>query len=359
MGNTWKIRSIFQACLWWLGIATANFIFSTPGLAIPLSPGDRLAVHIPGENYFARVYRVNLNGDIEVPLVGNVRAMGQEPFELETNLANLLIDQGYFSPGQLTLTIQIIRFAPINVSVKGELFQPGSVVLNRVNADARLPSATSADTLHVTGEPPASRFLTDALSAAGGVLPTAKVKEIRLIRQGQEQIIDLSGIFSGQKVKNPPLISGDQIIVPAAPFQADLVRPSAITPPGMKVFVSNLTVPALNNASSSVDNREEGITFPYGARFSQAVIANNCAGGTQVTNANRHAILVRTNRLTGETTYLDRPVEDLLRKSTEEDHNPLLMPRDGVACYDSRVTNIRDVFRTIGDVLTPVLRLIN
>jgi len=359
MVNTWKIKSIFHTCLWWLGITAANFMVAAPGLALPLSPGDRLAVYIPGETYFARVYQINLNGDIEVPLLGNVRAIGQEPFELETNLAKLLIDDGYFSPGQLNLTIQIIRFGPVNVAVQGEIFQPGNVVVNRTRAEVRLPLTTSAENLQVTGEPPATRSLTDALSAAGGVLPTANVKEIRLIRQGQEKIIDLSGLFTGKAVENPPLISGDQIIVPGAPFQAELVRPSPITRPGMKVFVSNLTVPALSNASSSVDNREEGITFPYGARFSHAVIANNCAGGTQTTNANRHAILVRTNRLTGETTYLDRPVEDLLRESTKEQHNPLLMPRDGVVCYDSRVTNIRDVFRTIGDVLSPVLRLID
>ena len=342
-----------------MGITAANFMVAAPGLALPLSAGDRLAVYIPGETYFARVYQINLNGDIEVPLVGNVKAIGQEPFELETNLANLLTDKGYFSPGQLNLTIQVIRFGPVTVGVQGELFRPGNVVVNTTRAEVRLPLTTSAETLQITGEPPATRSLTDALSAAGGVLPTANVKEIRLIREGQERIIDLSGLFTGKAVKNPPLISGDQIIVPAAPFQAELVQPSPITPPGMKVFVSNLTVPALNNAGSSVDNREEGITFPYGSRFSHAVIANNCAGGTQVTNANRHALLVRTNRLTGETTYLDRPVEDVLRKSTKEQQNPLLMPRDGVACYDSRVTNIRDVFRTLGDIFSPVLRLIN
>ena len=79
----------------------------------------------------------------------------------------------------------------------------------------------------------------------------------------------------------------------------------------------------------------------------------NCAGGTDITNAKRRAILVRTNRLTGETTYLERGVEELIRDSHNNDDNPFLMPRDGVACYDSLVTNTHDIFKIIGDIINP------
>ncbi|MGL6343765.1 MAG: polysaccharide biosynthesis/export family protein, partial [Waterburya sp.] len=82
-------------------------------------------------------------------------------------------------------------------------------------------------------------------------------------------------------------------------------------------------------------------------------ISVNCAGGTEVTNAHRHAVLVRVNRLTGETTHVDRSVEDLLRDSHNDKDNPFLMPKDGVACYDSTVTNIRDIFKTLSDILNP------
>ena len=323
--------------------------------ALPLSPGDRLEVSIPNEKYFARTYQVNQNGDIEVPFLGALSVVGLEPIEVENKLSQLLISHNYFPADNLQLSVQILEWAPIQVSVKGELFQPGRVLINE--GEEIQPNAISPESLQITGDYPTRRYLTTAIRAAGGVLPTANVKQVHLIRQEQEIIVDLSGIFTGEPVKDIPLIAGDQIIVPATDFQAQLVRPSQITPPGMKVFVSNLTVPATSNASASITNREEGIVFPYGSRFSQAVIATNCAGGTQATNAHRHAVLVRANRLTGAITYLERPVEDLLRDSHNETENPLLMPKDGVACYDSRITNTRDIFKTISEIFTPLLLL--
>ena len=331
-------------------------IFNAPAsIALPLSPGDRLEVFIPNEQYFSRAYQVNQNGELEMPFLGAVSVMGLEPVEVEKKLSWLLRDKGYFPGDYLQLSVQILEWAEIQVSVAGELFQPGRVLINE--GEEIQPTAISPETLQITGDYPTRRYLTTAISAAGGVLPTANLKDIRLIQQGKEKIIDLSGIFTGEPVEDVPLMAGDRIIVPATNFQAELVRPSQITPPGMKVFVSNLTIPASNNASSSIGNREEGIEFPYGSRFSQAVIATNCAGGTQATNAHRHAVLVRVNRLTGETAFLDRPVEDLLRNSHNEAENPLLMPRDGVACYDSRVTNTRDIFKTISDIFNPLFLL--
>ena len=335
-----------------LGIVMMAMLNASPSSALPLSPGDRLEVSIPEEAYFSRVYEVNEEGNLEVPYLGTMSVAGLEPASVEDKLAYALVNKGFFPPNTLQMTIQVIEWSPITVNVAGEVFQPGTIQIN-------LPfypeeSAVSPDANQVTGEFPYRRYLADAIEAAGGVLPTAKVKEIRLIRDGKEQIFDLSGALTGEPINNVPLIAGDRIIVPAAErFQAELVRPSAITRAGIKVFVSNLTVPASSNSSSGIGNKEEGQTFPYGARFSQAVIATNCVGGTKSINANRKAILVRADRLTGETTYLERGVEDLIRNSHDNDDNPLLMPRDGVACYDSRVTNVRDIFETIGDIINP------
>jgi polysaccharide biosynthesis/export protein len=339
-----------------LGIVIVTVLNTSSSFALPLSPGDRLEVSIPKETYFSRVYEVNEEGNLEIPYLGAMSVAGLEPAYIEQKLAHALVNKGFFPPHTLQMTIQVIEWSPITVNVAGELFQPGAIQVN-------LPfypeeSETSEDAKQITGEFPYRRYLTDALEAAGGVLPTANVKEIRLIRDHKEQIIDLAGALTGEPFKNIPLIAGDRIIVPAAErFQAELVRPSAITRPGIKVFVSNLTIPATSNATSSINNIEEGITFPYGARFSQAVIATNCVGGTKSTNAKRKAVLVRVDRLTGETTYLERGVEELIRDSHNNDDNPLLMPRDGVACYDSTVTNTRDIFQMLGDIISPLKSL--
>ena len=341
----------FSPCLSTLGSILISLITASATLALPLSPGDRISVSIPNERYFARTYKVNQNGEIEVPLLGGVTVAGLEPIEVKAKLSSLLVNQGYFLQDKLQLTVEISDWSAIQVSITGELFQPGRVLINQTKESDSI--TISPETLQITGNYPVKRYLTNAIAAAGGVLATANVREIRLIRQGKEQIIDLSGIFTGEPITDIPLIAGDHIIVPGTYFQAELVRPSQITPPGMKILVSNLTTPAQSNASSSIDNRREGIVLPYGSRFSQAVIATNCVGGTH-TNSHRHAVLVRTNRLIGETTYLDRPVEDLIRDSHNEVENPLLMPSDGIACYDSRMTNTRDILKTIGEIFLPL-----
>ena len=329
-----------------------GILSTSESVALPLSRGDRLEVSIPDEPYFSRVYEVNEAGNIEIPYLGSISVAGLEPSLVEQKLTDALVANDFFPPDTLQLTIQVLEWSPIRVNVAGELFQPGVVLINPPLS--REESSVALNTNQITGEFPYRRTLIDAIEGAGGVLPTANVKEIRLIRQGKEQIFDLSGVFTGEPFENVSLIEGDRIIVPAAAsFQAELVRPSKITLSGIKVFVSNLTVPANNNSSAGVGNLKEGIEFPYGARFSHAVISMNCAGGTDITNARRRAILVRTNRLTGETTYLEKGVEELLRDSHNNDDNPFLMPRDGVACYDSLVTKTHDIFKILGDIISP------
>ena len=348
MVNRRKTERKYRSFLGILGATVISLITASSSLALPLSPGDRISVSIPNEKYFARIYEVNQNGEIEVPLLGGVAVAGLEPIEVETKLSSLRIHEGYFLKDKLQLTVEIADWSEIQVFITGELFLPGRVLINETKESGSL--AISPETLQITGRYPFRRYLTNAIRSAGGVLPTANIKEIRLIRQEKEYMIDLSGIFTGEPVTDIPLIAGDRIIVPATNFQAELARPSQITRPAVNVFASNLSIPADSNATSSIKNN---ITLTYGSRFSQGVIAANCVGGTHATNAHRHALLLRTNQLTGETTYLDRPIEDLMRDSYNERQNPLLMPRDGIACYDSRITNTRDIIKTFAEFFIP------
>jgi polysaccharide export outer membrane protein len=334
-------------------ILLLNLLFSgvsaLPGMALPLSPGDRIEVSIPNDTYFARVYEVNQDGNLEIPYLGLLPVIGLEPLEVQEKLSEALIEKKFFPPNRLQLSIQVLIWAPVQVSVAGEVFQPGRILINDPN-DPPAITSISTDSRQVTGSYPVWRYLTVAVRAAGGVLPTADLTQVKLVRNNQEQIVDLSGIFAGSPITDIPLIAGDQVVVPPSDrFQPELMRPSQITPPVVKVFVSNLTTPA-----SPVDNQQEGIAFPYGARFSQAVISANCAGGIVATNADRKAILIRVDTLSGKTTVVERKVEDLLRNSTSNEDNPPLLPRDGVACYDSDMTNTRDIFRSIAEFLNPL-----
>jgi polysaccharide export outer membrane protein len=351
--NNLNNKGAFRGIKTSLEIILFNLLFSgvsaLPGIALPLSPGDRIEVSIPNDTYFARVYEVNQDGNLEIPYLGLLPVVGLEPLEVQTKLSETLIEKKFFPPNRLQLSVQVLIWAPVQVSVAGAVFQPGRILINDPY-DPPAITSISTDSRQVTGSYPVRRYLTVAIKAAGGVLPTADLTQVKLVRNNQEQIVDLSGIFAGSPITDIPLIAGDQVVVPPSDrFQPELMRPSQITPPGVKVFVSNLTTPAI-----PVDNQQEGIAFPYGARFSQAVISANCAGGIVATNADRKAILIRVDTLSGKTTVVERKVEDLLRNSTSNEDNPPLLPRDGVACYDSDMTNTRDIFRSIAEFLNPL-----
>jgi hypothetical protein len=135
-------------------------------------------------------------------------------------------------------------------------------------------------------------------------------------------------------------------------FQAKLARPTPITPPGVRVYMSNLTQPALNNASSGIGRDQSNL--PYGTRLLQALFSANCVGGAKVTNAHRGAVLVSVNPETGESEVIERDIEALIRRPDRDLYNPVILPNDAIACYDSAVTNAREVLRSLGDLATSV-----
>lgn len=346
--DLWIVGLIWVIPLAALLVATVLSAGSSWGL--PLSPGDRIQLTITEGGEFSGGYALNSEGALEVPFLGSVMVANLEPEEAAKTIERALIKKQLFLAKSVQVVLQVTAWAPVQVTVQGAVFEPGRV---QVNTPRELTPARKDERL-IVGEADNNRYLSAALRAAGGVSPVADVQHIHLLRAGSELIIDFSGMFNGQPVEDVPLIGGDMIVVPTIRrFQVELIRPSQITPPGIKVFLSNLTTPATSNANSALGNSSGGITFPYGARFSQAVVAANCAGGTQSTNGNRYAVFVRTNALTGVTTTIDRPIEAILRSSDNE-NNPPLQANDAVACYDSDVTNLRDVFRTIGDILNPL-----
>lgn len=74
----------------WAILATVSGLLSgllvLPATALPLSPGDRIEVSIPNETYFARVYEVNQDGNLEVPYLGLVSVLGLEPQAVQKKL---------------------------------------------------------------------------------------------------------------------------------------------------------------------------------------------------------------------------------------------------------------------------------
>ena len=321
--------------------------FNWPANKPALSPGDRIVVRIENGEEFSGNYEVDVDGSINLPYLPAIQVAGASLFQARHLITQALINAGFFRSDLLAVSVLVQQWSAIQVNVTGAVFSPGMVSVN-----VRRPEDRALKADQVSGDFPSERFVSAALRAAGGVRPDADLQRILLVRQGRSMQIDLSGIPAGLASDRHALVSGDQLIVPSTGrFNEGLVRPSAVTPPGIRVFLSNLTVPATDNSKSAINNFSSGL--PYGTRLLSGLISANCVGGTAATNSRRYGVLVTRNPLTGETEVIERSIEKMLEMPERETLNPHLMPNDGIACYDSGVTNLRDIGRTISDIISP------
>jgi hypothetical protein len=195
------------------------------------------------------------------------------------------------------------------------------------------------------GDSPAGRFLDSGLMLGGGVRPDADLSEIILSRSGKQYTIDLSGILDGAPVPDISLMHGDHIEVPStACRQAALMRPSQVTPSVVRIFFSNLSI------APSVSSDQHTAELPYGSKLLDGAVLANCVGGTFLTNASRRLAYISND---GQASQIrEIRVRDMLADPSDLAVNPHMMPNDALACFDSEVTNIRDVTRTITELLT-------
>jgi protein involved in polysaccharide export with SLBB domain/anti-anti-sigma regulatory factor len=311
-------------------------------------PGDEIRVDITEGEDFSGTYTINLDGKLELPYAGSVSARGKTNTELAGAIRQKLISAGMFKEGQAKVSVLPLKWAPAQINISGAVFQPGRAVINEINRDRIDPE--SADSV---GDAPTGRYLDAGIRGGAGVRPDADLANIALNRGGKTYKIDMSGVITGAAVPDVPLMTGDRIHVPSTGcFQSALMRPSQVTPPGIRIFMSNLTVPSTSNSNSAVERYATNV--PYGTRLLQGAVSSNCVGGTKTTNASRTVVLVSVNPLNGKTEVIERSVEDLVREANRDEVNPYLMPNDAIACYDSGVTNARDAARALAEFLAPI-----
>lgn len=308
-----------------------------------LSRNDLLDVRIADDDTFNGSYVVSRDGMLKLPFLPPIRAQGRSTDQVEADIANaLLADDFYQDPPRIS--VRAADFASVSIGVSGAVFEPHAVEIGGVRGD-------TVDSLRqvASGASTEGRNLSAALRAAGGVRPDADISAVEVRRSGKTYRLDMRGVFEGKNTVDIMLLTGDEVRVPSRQcFQDDLMRPSPISPPGISLFLSNLTQPAQNNAASAVGQTVRQV--PYGSRYMQAVIDANCVGGSRSTSADRSAVLFSRNPLTGVSVVIEREIEDLLRRADRDDYDPYLLPGDAMACYDSTVTNIAEIGRVLGVV---------
>jgi protein involved in polysaccharide export with SLBB domain len=303
-----------------------------------LTRNDLLDVRVGDDPTFSGSYVVSRDGTLKLPFLDPIQAQGRSTSEVEADIMRGLHSKDFYADTP-QLSVRVTDFASVNVAVSGAVFEPHAVEIGGVMGD-RLDVVRQT----ALGASTEGRNLSAALRAVGGVRPDADISAVEVRRGGALYRLDMRGVFEGQNAVDIMLLSGDEIRVPSRQcFQEDLMRPSPISPPGVSLFLSNLTQPATNNASSAIGQTVREV--PYGTRYLQAVIDANCVGGPRSTSADRSSVLFTRNPITGVSAVIERDIEDLLRRADRDDYDPYLLPGDALACYDSTVTNIAEIGR--------------
>ena len=155
---------------------------------------DVLAINVWKETDLSRSVPVRSDGNISLPLVGEIRAAGQTPLQLEHEISDRL--KNYITTPEVTVIVQEIKSQKFNIL--GMVSKPGSY------------SLTVASTIM------------DAIASAGGFRDFAKQTKIYVLRQtadgGQARIeFNYKDYIKGKnldKNKNFKLEPRDTIVVP-------------------------------------------------------------------------------------------------------------------------------------------------
>jgi polysaccharide export outer membrane protein len=308
-----------------------------------LSRNDLLDVRIAEDDIFNGSYVVSRDGMLKLPFLHPIRAQGRSTDQVEADILNaLLVDKFYQDPPRIS--VRVTDFGSISVGVSGAVFEPHGVEIGGVRGDV-----VDSRRQMASGASNEGRNLSAALRAAGGVRPDADISAVEVRRGGNTYRLDMRGVFEGRNTFDIMLLTGDEVSVPSRLcFQDDLMRPTPISPPGVSLFLSNLTQPAQGNARCGVVQTVRQVA--YGSRYMQALIDANCVGGSRVTSARRSAILFSRNPMTGVSVVIERDIEGLMRRADRDDYDPYLLPGDAIACYDSTITNIAEIGRVLGAV---------
>jgi len=282
-----------------------------------LTRNDLVDIRVGDDETFNGDYVISRDGTLKLPFLRPIPAQGRTTAQIEDEIASQLLSDEFYAE-RPRISVRIADFASVTVGVSGAVFEPHSVEIGGVTGDQ-----------------------------VDGRRPDADISAVTVRRGATVYSLDMRGVFQGQNVVDIMLLTGDEIDVPSRQcFQEDLMRPSPISPPGVSMFLSNLTQPASDNASSAIGQTVREV--PYGTRYMQAVIDSNCVGGARGTSADRSSVLFSRNPVTGVSVVIERDIEDLLRRADRDDFDPYLLPGDALACYDSTVTNVTEIGRVIG-----------
>jgi polysaccharide export outer membrane protein len=99
--------------------------FSTGAMAAenPLADGDLVRISVYGNPDLTTEVKVSAAGDINFPLIGEVRVAGLNPPQAEQLIAKRLVDDGFLRQAQINLIV--LKSSGQQVSILGQVAKPG------------------------------------------------------------------------------------------------------------------------------------------------------------------------------------------------------------------------------------------
>ena len=144
---------------------------------------DKLSIRVFQEDELSTLSRVDANGTINLPLVGQIRVYGQTLPEAQKTIEAAYHDGRYLRNPQVTVSVE--DYAPREVSIQGQVRSPGRYPL----------PIESTITLY------------DLVTKAGGFTDSAKgtaVRVTRIMPDGSARVftVDVDSLLKGKEKKN-------------------------------------------------------------------------------------------------------------------------------------------------------------
>ena len=227
--SLWRISCTVAVILGHLSTAQAQWPPSQPlpvppatvnppmqdNLGYTLGPGDLVQLdifNVPEYSGNNGRHQVGIDGSVNFPLIGNLLVKG---LTLEQVTAIIQQRYGEYLHRPL-LTLQLIAARPLQVAVTGEVQRPGSYMLSATSS-MNNSGMTTPEVQGVGGRLPT---LTRVLQMAGGITPSADVRQVKIRRSlgnGGEKILNLDLwelLQTGDLRQDIALRDGDTIYIP-------------------------------------------------------------------------------------------------------------------------------------------------
>jgi polysaccharide biosynthesis/export protein len=260
------------------GLAICSLlVFTTPILAAPTTPsrlstgiaiqgyhlrsGDQIHVEVADFPDITRDQTVLSDGTINVLYIGAVKAAGKTPEQLSDELVSRF--SGIVR--HPVISVSVLTTRPLRVNVIGEVLRPGPQTFK--------PQNQINNTQGSQGNP-IPETVSGAISLAGGVTPLADLRQITVVRQGNDgpvetQINLWNALQSGDFSRDLSLSDGDTIKITkladgdlAAEQMAQVVATTTLAPQTVQVQVAGEVKKA---GTVSVDPRSTLLSAIYEA----------------------------------------------------------------------------------------------